>query len=169
MARSGLIDFRHVRVGPAAALAAASGLPVARMRLISVQGHPRYVLSLAGGTVLSISGESGKPLGPLPAGTARAVAESFSGHPVTRIAGPLLDDQCIVHEQYDQFRPFYKVALGDRQGTELYVSTRSGEVLQRTRPSPRRWPLAGRSTMTRSARSNSCSMPTLTTSRTSWK
>lgn len=137
------IDLTQVSVGPAGALAAASGLAATRARLISVEGHPRYVLSLAGGRVLSISAESGKGLGPVPAGTARAVAESFSGHRVTGITGPLEDDQWIVHDQYDEFRPFYRLALSDRQGTELYVSTRSGEVRQRTRAAERGWNFVG--------------------------
>ena len=143
IAHSEPIDLQHVSVGPAVALAAASGLAVTRVRLISVAGHPRYVLSLAGGSVLSISAESGKRLGPVPASTARAIAESFSGHRVIGITGPLEDDQWIVHDQYDEFRPFYRLALSDRQGTELYVSTRSGEVLQRTRAAERGWNFVG--------------------------
>ena len=143
IAHSEPIDLERVKVGPAAALAAASGLPVVRVRLISVEGHPRYVLSLAGGPVVSVSAESGKRLGPLPVKTARAVAESFSGRPVIGIAGPLEDDQWIVHDQYDEFRPFYRLELSDREGTELYVSTRSGEVLQRTRSLERNWNYVG--------------------------
>jgi PepSY-associated TM region len=137
------IDLQQVSVGPAAALAAAPGLPVTRVRLISVHGHPRYVLSLADGRALSVSAESGKRLGPVPADTARAIAESFSGHRVIGITAPLEDDQWIVHDQYDEFRPFYRLALSDRRGTELYVSTRSGEVLQRTRAAERGWNFVG--------------------------
>ncbi len=143
IAHSEPIDLQHVSVGPAAALAAASGLPVTRVRLISVAGHPRYVLAVAGGMVLSISAESGKRLGPVPADTARAVGESFSGHRVIGITAPLEDDQWIVHDQYDEFRPFYRLVLSDREGTELYVSTRSGEVLQRTRAAERGWNFVG--------------------------
>ncbi len=143
IAHSEPIDMQRVSVAPAAALAAVPGLAVERLRLISVNGHPRYVLSVAGGSVVSISGESGKLLGLLSADTARAVAAAFGGHPVAGVAGPFEDDQWIVHDQYDEFRPFYKVALADGRGTDLYVSARSGEVLQRTRRAERDWNYVG--------------------------
>src|SRR6185437_15824309 len=41
LAHSEVIDIGRVRILPAAALMAASGLPVERIRLISVEGHPR--------------------------------------------------------------------------------------------------------------------------------
>lgn len=137
------IDLARVSVAPAAAVAAAPGLTVERLRLISVDGHPRYVLSVAGGPDVSVSAESGRLLGPLPADTARAVAAAFGGQPVAGVAGPLDDDQWIVHDQYDEFRPFYRVALEDGPGTELYVSVRSGEVLQRTQRAERAWNYVG--------------------------
>lgn len=137
------IDLARVSVAPAAALAAAPGLTVERLRLISVDGHPRYVLSVAGGADVSVGAESGKLLGPLSADEARAAAAAFGGHPVAGVAGPFDDDQWIVHDQYDEFRPFYRVTLEDGRGTELYVSARTGEVLQRTRRAEREWNYVG--------------------------
>lgn len=137
------IDFGRVRISPAAALAAVPEVRAGDLRLISVAGHPRYVLSPLAGGVVSVSAESGKVLGALPADTARAVAESFGGRPAAAITGPFDYDQWIVHDQYDEFRPFYKVALADSRGTELYVSSPSGEVLQRTRRSERGWNFVG--------------------------
>lgn len=143
IARSEPIDFDRVTVAPADALSAVSGLPVKTLRLISVHGQPRYVLSLADGAVLSISAESGQLLGPVPANLARTVAESFSGQTAAGITGPFAYDQWVVHDQYDGFRPFYRVALADGRGTMLYVSTRSGEVLQQTRRTEREWNYVG--------------------------
>lgn len=143
LAHSEAIDIGRVRVSPAAALGAASGLPVKSIRLISVEGHPRYVLAVAGGPVVSVSAESGQLLETLPASTAREVAESFSGQLVAGITGPFDYDQWIVHDQYDEFRPFYRVALAGGRGTELYVSARSGEVLQRTHRAEREWNFVG--------------------------
>ena len=143
LAQSDPVDLGRVRISPAAALAAAPGLRAVSLRLISVAGHPRYVVSAAAGPVVSVSAESGKLLGPLPADTARAVAESFSGQSAAGITGPFDYDQWIVHDQYDDFRPFYKVALADGRGTDLYVSSRSGEVLQRTRHIERAWNFVG--------------------------
>ena len=143
IARSEPIDLDRVTVAPAHALSAIPGLPVSTLRLISVQGEPRYVLSLAHGAVLSVSAETGKLLGPLPANLARSAAESFSGQPAAGITGPFDYDQWVVHDQYDAFRPFYRVALADGRGTMLYVSTRSGEVLQQTRRTEREWNYVG--------------------------
>ncbi|MBW4050027.1 MAG: peptidase [Proteobacteria bacterium] len=143
IAHSEPIDLGRVRIAPAAALAAAPGLAVQRLRLISVDGHPRYVLSVARGPTVSVSAESGKLLGPLSADAARAVAASFSRRPVAAITGPLEDDQWIVHDQYDPYRPFYRVSLGGGRGTELYVSARSGQVLQQTRRVQREWNYIG--------------------------
>ena len=143
IARSEPIDFDRVKVAPADALASVSGIPVERIMLISVQAQPRYVLSTADGSVLSISAESGKLLGALPPDTARAVAQSFAGRAATGVAGPFDYDQWVVHDQYDGFRPFYRVALADGRGTSLYVSTRSGQVLQQTRRTEREWNYVG--------------------------
>jgi hypothetical protein len=143
LAHSEAIDIGRVRVSPAAALIAAAGLPVERLRLISVEGHPRYVLAAAGRPVVSVSAESGQLLGSLPANVAREVAESFSGQPAAAISGPFDYDQWIVHDQFDEFRPFYRVTLADGHGTELYVSARSGEVMQRTRRAEREWNYVG--------------------------
>lgn len=137
------IDLQRVSIAPAAALAAVSGSSVRRLRLINVHGHPRYVLSMANGPALSVSAESGKVLGPLSADTARVVATGFGEHPAGAVVGPVDDDQWIVHDQYDAFRPFYRVALEDGRGTQLYVSSRSGEVLQRTRRAEREWNYVG--------------------------
>lgn len=143
IARSEPIELGRVSVTPAAALAAVPGLQVRQMRLISVNGHPRYVLSVSGGAVASVSAESGELLGPVSADMARAVATAFGAHPVSRVAGPFDDDQWIVHDQYDDYRPFYKVTLADGRGTDLYISSRSGEVLQRTRHTERAWNFVG--------------------------
>ncbi len=143
IAHSERIALDRVRIGPAAALAAAPDLPAQRLRLISVAGHPRYVLSAPGRGVVSVSAESGRVLEPLSAASARTVAEHFGARPVADIDGPLQYDQWTVHDEYNPFRPFYRLHLQDQAGTVLYVSTRSGEVLQRTRRRERDWNRVG--------------------------
>src|ERR1700730_10528878 len=69
------LDLEKVRVAAAVALAAAGKVPVMHLRLISVAGHPRYVISPAGQPVLSVSAETGQALAPVSADVARAVAE----------------------------------------------------------------------------------------------
>jgi hypothetical protein len=48
-----------------------------------------------------------------------------------------------VHQHFDPYRPFFRVQLNDSAGTDLYVSTRTGEVVQRTLRSERAWNWAG--------------------------
>jgi hypothetical protein len=112
---------------------------VEHLRLISVAGHPGYVFSLAGYPVLSVSAESGQTLPPVSAATAVVVAEQFTGENISGIDGPFDYDQWTVHEQYGPYRPFYKVTLDDAAGTCIYISLRSGEVIQRTRRTERAW------------------------------
>jgi hypothetical protein len=137
------IDLGKVRIPPAAVLIVAGTAPVAHFRLISVAGHPRYVFSLVGRPVMSVSAESGEALAPVSADTARAVSEQFSGEKISRIDGPFDYDQWTVHEKYGPYRPLYKMTLDDAAGTCIYVSLRSGEVIQRTRRTERAWNWVG--------------------------
>ncbi len=52
-------------------------------------------------------------------------------------------DQWTVAEQYDRYRPFYRVALHDASGTELYVSAITGEIVLETTRRERVWNYAG--------------------------
>lgn len=137
------LDLERVRVSPALALAAAGTVPVMHLRLISVAGHPRYVISPVGRPVLSVSAETGETLAPVSADVARAAAEQFSAEKISRIDGPFEYDQWTVHEQYGPYRPFYRIMMADVAGTCIYVSLRSGEVLQRTRRTERAWNWVG--------------------------
>jgi hypothetical protein len=143
ISRSEAIDLERVSVSPSAALAAAGTAPVVHLRLISVVGHPRYVVSPVGRPVLSVSAETGQALPPVSEQVARALAEQFSGEKTLRIDGPFEYDQWTVHEQYGPYRPFYKMSMADALGTCIYVSLRSGEVIQRTRRAERAWNWVG--------------------------
>ena len=48
-------------------------------------------------------------------------------------------DQWTVYGGFDRDRPLHRIALGDAHGTELYVSSRSGQVVQQTTASERFW------------------------------
>jgi hypothetical protein len=66
----------------------------------------------------------------LQADTARVVA--FEAH-----------DQWSVPNNLDAHRPLYRIALGDTEGTELYVSSVTGEVVRDTTARERAWNYAG--------------------------
>jgi hypothetical protein len=52
-------------------------------------------------------------------------------------------DQWSVPNGFDRHRPLFRVALDDAAGTEIYVSSRTGEVVLDTTRSERGWNLAG--------------------------
>lgn len=137
------VALEMVEVPPMAALAAAGTLPIDQLRLISVGGQPRYVLGESGLALVSVSATSGKLLDPISPGVARKIAERFSALKVEHIDGPFDYDQWTVHNAYDQYRPLFRLRMSDEQGTELYVSSRSGEVVQRTRSLERAWNWVG--------------------------
>jgi hypothetical protein len=72
----------------------------------------------------------------------RAMAERVSrrfGHAAVRGVERITRDQWTVAGGFNRHRPLWKVALADAGGTELYVSSHSGEVVQRTTRSARFW------------------------------
>lgn len=135
------IDMARLRVEPSDALAK---VPAATdLRLVSVAGQPVYLARGATGAWISIAGDSGEILPPRSAGDATTVAERFTAIPAAGVSGPFAYDQWIVHQHFDPFRPFYRVRLNDGEGTDVYVSARTGEVLQRTRFAQRAWNWSG--------------------------
>ncbi len=135
-ARAEPVPLQAVQVAPARALAAVPG--GTSLRLVGVLGEPIYVIGSPAGDQ-AISARTGRPLPSLSPGAAGAVASHFGGAPVTRVTGPIRYDQWIVHQAFDHARPLYRVAMADREGTELYVSARTGEVVQKTRAYERAW------------------------------
>ena len=137
------IDFGRLGIEPAVALRAADDPFIDHARLISVAGQPRYVIVRGQQPVLAIDGQTGEFARLLDAAMARAIAERFFNGTVQAIEGPFEHDQWTVHDGYVPYQPFYKAVLNDAAGTHLYVSARSGEVVQRTRRFERGWNYVG--------------------------
>jgi hypothetical protein len=141
LAHSEPIDGSRPIRDPATVLAEAPGAE--RLLLVSIAGHPTYLAFSADGRPTALSGD-GTPVPQMfSAATAQIVAERFGGAAVQRINGPLEYDQWIVHQHFDPFRPFYRVRLNDPDHTDLYVSARTGQVLQRTHGTERAWNWCG--------------------------
>jgi uncharacterized iron-regulated membrane protein len=113
------------------------------LRLVSVAGRPVYVARPTGGVWQSVAADTGELLPSVPAVVAGAVAQKFGRTAAADVSGPFEYDQWIVHQRFDPYRPFFRVRLNDTDKTDLYVSSRTGEVLQRTRFGERAWNLAG--------------------------
>ncbi len=151
-ARSEVINLQRLNVAPAAALARAEAVarerPVDGMRLISVAGTPTYIVSVAGTPAyvmtsgenqIAVAGDTGQVTRELSAAVARIAAAKFGHAAVAGVAGPLNYDQWIVHQQFDPYRPLFRVRLNDPRRTDLYVSARTGEIVQRTTARERFW------------------------------
>jgi hypothetical protein len=138
--RSEPVDLKQIQIAPAAALSRAPDSN--RLRLLQYAGRPHYLLDGAGPVVV-VDAVSGAVQSPITATTAAQIAKQFAQTAVTGTMGPFDYDQWVVHQQFDRARPFYRVALQDDANTELYVSARSGELLQRTTARERGWNWVG--------------------------
>ncbi len=155
-ARSEIMDLQRLDVAPAAALAraevVAGAWPIDGVRLVSVAGTPTYIVTVAGTPAyvmtsgerqIAIAGDRGQVIRGFSAATAGIVAARFGHATVSKVTGPLDYDQWIVHRQFDPYRPFFRVRLDDPQRSDLYVSARTGEVVQRTTARERFWNWCG--------------------------
>jgi len=140
-AHSELIDVSRLRLDPVEAkrlLRSASSL-----RLVSVGGTPAYVGRGPDGRDSALSGETGTPIALVTAAQAAEIASRFGSAATADIEGPIDYDQWVINDRFDPLRPFYRVRLGDKAGTDLYVSVRSGELAQRTTRFERGWNWVG--------------------------
>ncbi|WP_227698616.1 PepSY domain-containing protein [Sphingomonas hengshuiensis] len=129
------VRLADVTVAPGRAAAAVPGAET--LRLVQRAGRPAYLVG--GGEALStIDAQTGAPLPPLTPAQALAEARRVFG-PAATVAGPFGYDQWVVHNRFDPARPFYRLDANDAAGTQLYLSARSGELLQRTTWSARAW------------------------------
>lgn len=116
----------------------AAAIPSAEtLRLVQRAGRPAYVVE-GGGVLQAVEARTGARLPPLSPAQALAEAHRILG-PAASATGPFDYDQWVVHNRFDPARPFYRLDANDAEGTQLYVSARSGELLQRTRRSERAW------------------------------
>ncbi|WP_293899441.1 PepSY domain-containing protein [Phenylobacterium sp.] len=102
------------------------------LRLVGRAGQAAY-LGTRQGHAIAVAATDGRVLAPLDATQAAQVASAFAHAHAASVSEPFDYDQWIVHQQFDPLRPFYRVRLASDDGLDLYVSARTGEVVQRTR------------------------------------
>jgi hypothetical protein len=144
------IDLMRVVHSPAEAVAASKIGDVMRIRLVERGDGPVYLVSgssslkalraddLGDGAV-----RSAQLAGILATKDAANDATNDVRNVDAPVAAEIFSDQWTVAEQYDQYRPLYRVALEDRPGTEVYVSATTGEVVLKTTRRQRWWNYAG--------------------------
>jgi hypothetical protein len=142
------LDMSRVLHGPAEAVKASGRQDVTRVRLLQRSDGPVYLMSGASGVAafraddLANAGVGSQDL----AVTIAVDHARRRGKDVTRAnsaADLVTRDQWTVAGDLDRYRPSYRIALGDDPGTELYVSSVSGEVVRSTTRLERRWNYVG--------------------------
>jgi hypothetical protein len=130
-------DAVKILPGEALARSGLTALPSV-FRLEMGAAGPVYRI-VAGGQHVSVSAVTGALIGNVSEADARAmVAMAMAGSPIERVKS--IDyDQWTVARRFDPHRPLYRLELGDGAGTNVYVSSRSGEIVQDTTRAERAW------------------------------
>jgi len=134
------IAWNQVRVAPDRAMAIAGVAHYPRdLRLVMLDDKPIYRLSDWDGTRKTISAVDGHLIDGITPEQSLAIA---SHHPSARhpqLISTITRNQWSVTAHYDSLRPLFLVSLGDEDGTELYVSARTGELALDTTRRERIW------------------------------
>lgn len=143
LARSPPVDLSELDRPLVRILDRLEGVTIDRARLIAFDQRPVLVIESTDHPTAAFYADTHLPVEPLTSDHARRIAERFSRSPVLSTQGPLDFDQWVVHQAFDRYRPFFRVALADTAGTTLYVSQVTGEILQRTNRHQRTWNYLG--------------------------
>ena len=133
------IAWDRVTVQPDAALAAVNAreFPTV-LRLQMEQARPIWRMEGPGPRRDAVWADKGKPVAPASKAEAMRWAAAFGGAPA--ISATLIErDQWTVAQGFDPHRPLWRVALGDRAGTQIYVARLTGEIVQHTSAFERGW------------------------------
>ncbi len=141
------IDLSLVLHGPEEAFDASGMKEVRRIRLIQRIDGPIYIISGASKPAAfhaaDLSDASVKSA-QLALQVAKANAHQRGLDATGATAAELVNyDQCTVSNVFDGHRPFYRAPLNDPAGTELYVSTSTGEIVLETTRDERVWNYLG--------------------------
>jgi uncharacterized iron-regulated membrane protein len=134
------IAWDKVQLTPDAAMAAAGLTHYPRdLRLNMLHDEPVYRLLDGNGRRQTVSAVDGRAIDGISVEQALAVARRYPAAANVQLAGRVERDQWSVTARFDPLRPFFLVSLGDADATELYVSTRSGELVLDTNWTERVW------------------------------
>jgi hypothetical protein len=141
------IDARAIHHGPAEAVAASTIKDVVRARLLQRSDGPVYLVTgpsglhaLSAADLSSAAVTSEQRALAIAVDHARRRGLDASQASVAALADY---DQWSVPNGLDPHRPLYRIALHDRPGSELYVSSTTGEVVRDTTRVERWWNYVG--------------------------
>ncbi|MDN7139083.1 PepSY domain-containing protein [Pseudomonas sp. JQ170] len=111
--------------------------------LSTVAGTPRYLLGYSGGANVAVDARSGQRLGATDRDQALTSAYQYDPLATARYQGEVQEDLWTHSRALDADRPLQRVQLNDAQGTLLYVSGQTGEVVRDASAVERGWNLVG--------------------------
>ena len=136
------IDASTIDVDPSQAVFACGEEEARQLRIISLETRPIYVCTDSNNALHATYADTPGAVPTLSAERAKIYAESRVDVPFYAVER-VHYDQWVVHQKFDPYRPFYRLELVDGQGTHLYVSSHTGEILQRTTAHARFWNYLG--------------------------
>lgn len=141
------VDRAEAKIAVADAVAASGIADATRARLIQRSDGPVYIVS-GPSHVRAVRAADGTDASVTSSDAASAIARAYArsrGLDAARAAAVAREDydQWSVPDGFDRHRPLFRVALGNAAGTEVYVSSRTGEVVLDTTRSERGWNWAG--------------------------
>jgi hypothetical protein len=141
------VDPGHIRHGPDHAVAASGIKDASRVRLVQRSDEPVYIVS-GGSKPSAVRAEDLGDASLKSVATALDIARAHARQRgIDGLHAALADiadyDQWTVPNGYDAHRPLYLIALNDPAGTELYISSTTGEVVLDTTRYERVWNYVG--------------------------
>src|SRR5437588_4758952 len=134
------IVWDKVQVNPDRAMEAAGFTRYPRdLRLAMLNEEPVYRLLGWDGERQTISAVDGRTIDLVAPEQALAVARHHPNAVRPELKDTVERDQWSVTARFDSLRPLYLVSLGDPDGTELYISSRNGEIALDTTRRERVW------------------------------
>jgi hypothetical protein len=141
------IDFSRVAHGPAEAIAASGIRDATRVRLMQRGDGPVYLIAGSARAVALRATDLTDATVHAPQLALAIAADDARRRGLdaahAAVAGLAPYDQWTVPGNFDQHRPLYRIALNDNVGTELYVSSATGEIVLDTTYRDRAWNYVG--------------------------
>jgi hypothetical protein len=133
--------------GPAEAVTALGMTDALRVRLLRRADGPIYLVTGTSGSTALRASDLGSAVVPS-ARIALVIGKDYARQRGIKAADSaeivLIDhDQWTVAGHYQRHRPLYRLALGDEAGTEIYISSKTGEVVLDTTHRQRGWNFVG--------------------------
>ncbi len=140
MSRSQTIEWNRVRIEPERVL---HGLSLAEfprtLRLVMMNGEPVYQVVANGWPTRAVSAVDGRIIENITAAQALSIARLSAPDAQPAVATTIELDQWSVAGTYDPHRPLHLVPLSDALGTEVYVSSVTGEIVLDSTRRERAW------------------------------